>query len=134
LDGAYTAFLSTLSTPNATTGQPLLSSVEQGYPIRALISSAKATSNPILGVYLSVAAAGGTQQDRKNFLTALITGDWIRYSGGVSVNVIVFSIAKENPTILYSNLLRFRTPLTKIKKPNDYNKSDNAGDNLTDLP
>jgi hypothetical protein len=81
-----------------------------------------------------VAAAGGTQQDRKNILTALFTGDWIRYSGGVSVNVIVFKIAKAESSILYSNLLRFRTPLTKIKKPNHYNSSDNAGDNLNDLP
>jgi hypothetical protein len=124
--------LSTLSSPNATTGQPLLSSAEQGYPIRALIASAK--DKPILGVYLSVAAAGGTQQDRKNLITAVITGDWIRYSGGVSVNVIVFRIANDSSSILYSNLLRFRSPLTKIAKPSNYNKSDNAGDNLDDLP
>lgn len=133
LDGAYTAFLATLSTPNPTTGQPLLSSVQQGYPIRKLISSATA-ENKVLGIYVSIAAAGGTQQDRKNLLTALFTGDWIRYSGGVSVNVIVFSIGPANPTILYSGLLRFRTPLTKIKKPQKYNHADNAGDNLSDLP
>ena len=182
LDGTYNSFLAGLSTPNATTGQPLLSSILQGYRLRALLQTASSPAVPksdvvgvavaplpngaspssgapppgetspagetppaaeasasprsasdILGIYLSIAAAGGTQQDRKNLLTALFTGDWIRYSGGVSVNVIVFHISGKSSEILYSNLLRFRTPLTKIKKPKSYNEEDNAGDNLKDL-
>ena len=52
-------------------------------------------------MYLSIVAAGGTQQDRKNLLTNLFTGDLIRYSGGVSVNAIVFLIASDDSKILF---------------------------------
>lgn len=38
LDATYNSFLSGLTAPNATTGQPLLSSVLQGFRIRALMS------------------------------------------------------------------------------------------------
>jgi hypothetical protein len=94
----------------------------------------------MLGIYISVAAAGGTQQDRKNLLTNLFTGDWIRYSGGVSVNLIVVQVASgktakdDNSRILLSDLIRYRTPLGKIKKPNGYDNSAEAGDNLSKIP
>lgn len=132
IDGTYNAFLAGLSAANPTTGQPGLSSILQGYRLRGLFGT---TSDelPMLGVYLSVAAAGGTQQDRKNLLTALFTGDWIRYSGGVSVNIIVFQIAGENSRILFSDLVRYRTPLEQIRKPDGYRPA-NAGDNLKSFP
>jgi hypothetical protein len=133
LDGSYNSFLAGLSTPNATTGQPGLSSILQGYHLRALLGTATKDS-PILGIYINVAAAGGTQQDRKNIITALFTGDWIRYSGGVSLNVIVFKIAGDDSKILFSDLLRYRTPLKTISKPKGYNGAGSAGDNLGDLP
>lgn len=132
LDGTYNSFLTALSTPNSTTGQPAVSSAKQGYRLRALLQTASPTK-PVLGIYLSVAAAGGTQQDRKNLLTALFTGDWIRYSGGVSVNVIVFEVAGKQSQILFSDLVRYRTPLTKIKAPSD-DKELNKGDNLDVFP
>lgn len=139
LDGSYNAFLGGLSTPNPTTGSPALSSILQGYRLRKLFATAT-LGEPMLGIYLSVSAAGGTQQDRKNLFTAIFTGDWIRYSGGVSVNVIVFQIAngdtsdKDNSKILLSDLMRYRTPLGQVKKPKGYNHAANAGDNLTDIP
>jgi hypothetical protein len=135
LDASYNAFLQGLSTPNSTTGAPALSSILQGYRLRALFASAT-VANPILGIYVNVAAAGGTQQVRKNLITAVITGDWIRYSGGVSVNVIAFQIANgatavgDKSEILLSDLIRYRTPLGTIKKPGGYDHAAEAGDNL----
>jgi len=136
LDGTYNSFLTALSTPSSTTGQPAVSAAEQGYPLRALLQTATETA-PVLGIYLSIAAAGGTQQDRKNLLTAIFTGDWIRYSGGVSVNVIIFKFAGKdsiNSKILFSDLVRYRTPLRHIKKPSAAKKTLNAGDNLDVFP
>jgi hypothetical protein len=131
LDGTYNSFLTSLSTPNSTTGQSAVSAAQQGYGLRELFESAT-DSKKVLGIYISIAAAGGTQQDRKNLITALFTGDWIRYSGGVSVNVIVFEMAgkkSSSSTILFSDLVRFRTPLTTIKTPSDKKDLD-EGDNL----
>ncbi len=133
IDASYNAFLGGLSTPNATTGLPALTSMLQGYRLRALFETASDDSS-MLGVYLSVAAAGGTQQDRKNLLTNLFTGDWIRYTGGVSVNLIVFQVAKNNSKILFSDLLRYRAPLGKVHSPAGYNHQPEAGDNLNRIP
>ena len=131
LDATYNSFLTALSTPNSTTGQQFVSAAKQGYYLRALLKGATDQA-PVLGIYLSMAASGGTQQDRKNLLTAVFTGDWIRYSGGVSVNIIVFEEAgkgSKNSQVLFADLVRFRTPLTTINAPSD--KSGlNAGDNL----
>ena len=125
LDGTYNTFLSGLSTPNATTGQPLLSSVLEGFRLRALMSTGSDAS-PIIAVYVNVAFAGGTQQDRKNLITAVITGDWIKYSGGLSVNVIIFQIAGTQTRSLFSDLLRYRTQLKRIKKPQGYKGAGSA--------
>jgi hypothetical protein len=139
LDNSYNTFLQSLSGINAATNQPVLSSVLQGYHLRAALASGT-TAKPLLGIYVNIAAAGGTQQDRKNLLTAVITGDWIRYSGGASVNVIVFKIANgataqaDQSQILYSDLLRYRTPLGHIKSPGKYDNAPEAGDNLDSVP
>jgi hypothetical protein len=139
LDGSYNIFLQGLSGANAATNQPVLSSILQGYRLRAALASAT-NANPLLGIYVNISAAGGTQQDRKNLFTAVFTGDWIRYSGGVSVNVIVFKIANgttpqtDQSAILYSGLLRYRTPLGHIKKPAKYDGAAEAGDNLDSVP
>lgn len=139
LDTSYNTFLQSLSGTNAATNQPVLSSVMQGYHLRAALASGTIVK-PLLGIYVNIAAAGGTQQDRKNLLTAVFTGDWIRYSGGVSVNVIVFKIANgataqtDQSQILYSDLLRYRTPLGHIKSPAEYDKAPEAGDNLKSIP
>jgi hypothetical protein len=133
IDGTYNSFLAGLSAQNPATNQPGISSILQGYPLRALMQTAS-QSAPIIGVYVNVAAAGGTQQDRKNLITALFTGDWIRYSGGVSINIIVFRSAGSDSSILFSDLLRYRTPLKTISKPKDYKGAGSAGDNLSDIP
>ena len=144
LDASYNSFLSGLSTPNATTGQPLLSSILQGFRVRALMSCTLDLSDkkklacptdekPVIGIYVNVASAGGTQQDRKNLITAVVTGDWIRYSGGVSVNVIVFQVGGSKSGILFSDLIRYRTPLKTIKKPAGHNVAGTYGDNLGDI-
>jgi len=133
IDTTYNTFLGGLSTPSATTGTPAIAQILQGYRLRGLFLKGT-ESDPILAIYLNVAAAGGTQQDRKNLLLSLFYGDLIRYSGGVSVNVIVFQIAGNNSKILFSDLLRYRTPLKQISKPKGYNGAGSAGDNLEDLP
>jgi hypothetical protein len=139
IDSSYNLFLQGLSGQNATTGQPTMSSAVQGYRLRAYFASAT-LGKPMLGLYLSISSAGGTQQDRKNLITALFTGDWIRYSGGVSVNIIAFQIANgakaqdDNSKILLADLIRYRTPLGHIKKPAGYNGAAEAGDNLGKIP
>ncbi|MBZ5658272.1 MAG: hypothetical protein LAO56_23670 [Acidobacteriia bacterium] len=139
LDNSYNTFLQGLSGTNAATNQPLLSSILQGYHLRAALASGT-TTNPLLGIYVNISAAGGTQQIRKNLLTAVFTGDWIRYSGGASVNVIIFRIANgttvqtDQSAILYSDLVRYRTPLSHIKKPAQYDNAPEAGDNLNSVP
>ena len=133
IDTTYNSFLAGLSTPSATTGTPGIAQILQGYRLRGLFQKGT-ESDPILGIYLNVAAAGGTQQDRKNLLLSLFYGDLIRYSGGVSINVIVFQIAGNQSKILFSDLLRYRTPLKQISKPKGYNGAGSAGDNLEDLP
>jgi hypothetical protein len=135
VDSTYNAFLTALSTPNSTTGQSAESAAKQGYKLRALFEGTKGTpavpGPPVIGIYVNVAAAGGTQQDRKNLLTAIFTGDWIRYSGGVSVNVIIFQEGGAKPQILLSTLAKFRTQLTSIKSPSEADKKGlNQGDNL----
>jgi hypothetical protein len=133
LDSTYNAFLTALSTPNSTTGQPAESAAKQGYKLRALFEGAK-NGAPVIGIYLSVAAAGGTQQDRKNLITAVFTGDWIRYSGGASLNVIIFKETKDGSQILLSNLAKFRTQLTTIKSPSEEDKKSlNEGSNLDEV-
>jgi hypothetical protein len=133
LDSTYNAFLAGLSAPNATTGQPAISSITQGYRLRAFLAKAS-EQEPVLAIYLGVAAAGGTQQVRKNLFTAIFTGDWIRYSGAVSLNVIVFQVAGSKSNVLFSNLLRYRTPLKQINGPAKYDDAANAGDNLNSVP
>lgn len=83
---------------------------------------------------MNIAAAGGTQQDRKNLLTNLFTGDWIRYSGGVSMNFVVFEIAGDSSKVRISDIVRYRTPLGKIHAPAGYSKDANNGDNLETIP
>jgi hypothetical protein len=133
IDSTYNAFLTALSTPNSTTGQSAESAAKQGYKLRALFEGAK-NGTPVVGIYLSVAAAGGTQQDRKNLITAVFTGDWIRYSGGASLNVIIFKEASDGSQMLLSSLAKFRTQLTNIKSPSGPDKKGlDEGSNLDEV-
>jgi hypothetical protein len=64
----------------------------------------------------------------KTLWTALTTGDRISYSGGLMVNVALWRPI-ENKSPIYTDVLRYRTDYTRIKKPSVQTGSD-AGDNL----
>lgn len=79
-------------------------------------------------LYADVAAAGGTQRDRKNIIT-LITGDWISYSGGLIINVAL--INSKDTSLKLSDTLRYRTSNHHISPPIESGNVENtkAGDN-----
>jgi hypothetical protein len=124
LDQTYNSFIQSLVSASST-GQPLLASIIQGYGIRQALRA----PGTVFSVFVNVATAGGTQQVRKNALTALVTGDWIRYSGGIVINTMIMRY--DTGAILFSDVLRYRSPLTKIRKPL-HEKSTRYGDNLGD--
>lgn len=134
-DATFNQFFQTWFAVNATTGQNGLAPIIEGYNLRkrltAPLNAAGKPDRQVYAVFVNVAAAGGTLQDRKNALSALTTGDWIRYSGGVIVNQIVFRESSAR-TILFSDVSRYRTPLTHIKKPINKN-STHYGDDLGDM-
>jgi hypothetical protein len=133
LDATYNTFLAGMSTSNATTGEPLLASILSGFRLRNQLNALSGT--PVTAVYVNVAFAGGTQQDRKDLPLNLTTGDLIRYSGAVGVNVIVFTIDGERSAIKFSDFLRLRTPMEQMHNPaTDKDEPFNDGDNLGDIP
>lgn len=128
IDATYNQFLASWFAVNASTGQGGLSSIVQGYGLRKRLAANQ--PRQVYAVFVNVAAAGGTLQDRKNAITALVTGDWIRYSGGVVINAMIFR--KSDPqTVLFSDVLRYRSPLTKVKAPIG-KETTNYGDDLGD--
>lgn len=129
LDASYNQFLQSWFATNSSTGQSGLSAVLQGYALHKLLTD---SSRTIYEVFLNFAAAGGTQQDRKNFLTALITGDWIRYSGGVVVNTMIIKGTGSSSTVLYADVLRYRTRLTHVRPSPIGKNATRYGDNLGD--
>jgi hypothetical protein len=52
----------------------------------------------------------------------------------VSVNFVVFRIGGAGSQVLVSDIVRYRTPLGKIRKPKGYNDAGNNGDNLGTIP
>jgi hypothetical protein len=127
LDATYNQFLQSWFAINGTTGQSGLAPIVQGYGLRKRLREDK---RQVYEVYVNVAAGGGTQRVRKNALTALVTGDWISYSGGVIVNTMIFRKG-DKPKVLYSDVLRYRTPLTRIQHP-VAKDATHYGDNLGD--
>jgi hypothetical protein len=133
MDTTYNTFLGSLSTPNATTGEPLLASVLSGFRLRSQLNALSGTA--VTAVYVNVAFAGGTQRDMKDLLLNLTTGDRILYSGAVGVNVIVFTLDGQKSAIKFSDFLRLRTPIEQMHNPTtDKGELFNAGDNLGDIP
>jgi len=136
VDSIFSQFSQSWFAANSTTGLSAFTPIVQGYGLRQKLTAEPNAAlrgmvqRQIYIVYVNVAAAGGTQQVRKNAISALTTGDWIRYSGGVVVNSMIFR-QTANPPLLYSNVLRYRSPLTKIKKP-IREDSTHFGDNLGD--
>jgi hypothetical protein len=133
VDATYNQFIASWFAINSATGQSGLTSIVQGFGLRKRLTVAPppARSRQIYAVYVNVAAAGGTLQDRKNAISALTTGDWIRYSGGVVVNAMIFRKTGMQ-TVLYSDVLRYRSPLTHIKAPLGKHTT-HYGDDLGDV-
>jgi hypothetical protein len=136
-DGAFTQFFQSWFTANGTTGLSALTPIVQGYSLRNQLlvpvnAAVTGYQRQLFVVFVNVAAAGATLQDRKNALSALTTGDWIRYSGGVIVNATILGEPGSNHP-LYTGVLRYRSPLTHIKNPRDKNAT-HYGDNLEMCP
>jgi hypothetical protein len=103
---------------------PAIASVAQGYQL--LQELAKPDSNVL---FMEGTAAGGTQRIRKNLITNLFTGDWIRYSGGAIVAYGVLDLASGE--MFPTDTHRFITPYTTIRKADKQGtKAARAGDNL----
>jgi hypothetical protein len=140
-DTAFTQFFQSWFAASSTSGSPTsglsaLTPIVQGFSLRQRLLIGKniagtADERQLYLVYINVAAAGGTLQDRKNAISALTTGDWIHYSGGVVLNAMI--LRKSNPQgPIFSGVLRYRSPLTHIKKPLDPDAT-HYGDNLGDV-
>jgi hypothetical protein len=136
VDAIFSQFSQSWLAANSTTGLSAFTPIVQGYGLRQKLTVVRnpgftsRVQRQIYMVYVNVAAAGATLQDRKNAITALTTGDWIRYSGGVVINSMIFR-QTANPPLLFSDVLRYRSPLTTIHKP-IREDSTHFGDNLGD--
>jgi hypothetical protein len=86
IDGAYNNFLNSLLQTNSGTGMFGSAAVIQGYRLANIL---KDPSTRI--VLASVVGAGGTEHDHKTFWTSLGSGDKLTYSGGLTVNVAMWS-------------------------------------------
>ncbi len=132
----YTAFLQSLYSVNQSTGTPQMSSVIQGYRLAKILQT-KNTSVLVEQFY----AAGGTVQDRKNVITSLTTGDWISYGGGAVIGFALIqgecnyavNIQDKCDVFVLADVLRYRTPPTKIHKPTDVSNIQ-EGDNFDEKP
>jgi hypothetical protein len=103
---------------NAGTGALGSSSVIQGYRLARLLAGQEKTTAgpetpPALVLLASIVAAGGTQHTHKNIWTALWSGDNITYSGGIAVEVGLWTVRSRVP--IYADVLRFRAPSKRSK-------------------
>jgi hypothetical protein len=134
LNTQYDAIVATLTTsvsqnqtPTAT-GSPVgVTSIVDG----ARVEVAMEDLNTYI-LYADIVAAGGIQKDFKNFITILLTGDWIRYSGGAIVN---YGLIKADGTVVAADVLRYRTPYTHLWDSHEFEdlESTDSQDNLLTL-
>jgi hypothetical protein len=122
---SYDQFISSLFTPDQTTGAQAMAPVMQG---RALFDLLKNDKTYL--AYEEFEAGGGTQHIRKNLFTNLFWGDLISYSGGAVIGLAL--VQASNSSVVLANTLRFRTPFTRIEKPVD-TETPKQGDNLSTL-
>lgn len=132
VDGLYDSFMNAFLQLNSSTGVIGSASIIQGRQLATLIAGKQGTdeSPAIVPAYLllaSVVAAGGTTHDHKTFWTALTTGDKFTYSGGAVVNVALWKVTMPSPA--YVNIIRYRSPLIKMKPPSSLTGISD-GDNL----
>jgi hypothetical protein len=133
VDGLYDSFMNSLLQVNSSTGVTGSASVIQGRQLATLIAGKKNADGstavaPAYVLLASFVAAGGTTHDHKTFWTALTTGDKFTYSGGAILNVALWQAFSQSPA--YSDVIRYRTPLMKLKKPSSLTEVD-AGDNFS---
>jgi hypothetical protein len=150
VNGLYDSFTNSLLQVNASTGLIGSSSVIQGYRLARLLKGAQCADSaktaagicpgadapvdysswknrPAYIVLASIVNSGGTEHDHKTLWTALTSGDKISYSGGVIVNVSLWSAVSSSP--IYLDVLRYRAPFSQLHTPVDITGVD-AGDNL----
>lgn len=139
INGLYDAFMNSLLQVSPSSGIIGSAAVIQGYQLAVALRGPKVTvtasngnetvtyPHPAYVLLASIASAGGTQHNHKNIWTALWSGDKITYSGGLVVNVALWKSLDSQP--IYVDVLRYRSPLTRISSPsNTANVAD--GDNL----
>jgi hypothetical protein len=134
-NGMYDSFMNSLLQVNSASGAVGSASVIQGYQLANVLAGPAEKNgsfrHPAFILLASILSAGGTELDHKTLWTALWSGDKITYSGGVIVNVSLWHSDDKAP--IYSNLLRYRAPFSKVSDPS--NKSDvTIGDNLSGKP
>jgi hypothetical protein len=152
VNGLYDNFMNSLLQVNSSTGMIGSASVIQGYRLAKLLKGMQCTEDektpdglcpipagapvepystwkkkPAFVLLASVVNAGGTQHNHKTLWTALSSGDKITYSGGVVVNVSLWSAGSASP--IYLDVLRYRAPFSQMKAPADVTGVD-SGDNL----
>jgi hypothetical protein len=136
IDGLYDNFMNALLQVNPSTGVTGSASVLQGRRLATLIAGKLNADEkhyevpPAYILLASVVAAGGTMHVHKTLWTALSTGDKITYSGGAVVSFSLWNVNSKFP--IYSDNLRYRSPLMNIKAPSDTSGVD-SGDNLSSL-
>jgi hypothetical protein len=103
---------------------PAVASLAQGYQLLQELAKPDGTI-----LFMEGTTAGGTQRIRKNLVTNLFTGDWIRYSGGAVIAFGILDLASGE--IFPADTYRFLTPYTTIKNTSKAKaKAASAGDNL----
>ena len=143
VNGLYDAFMNSLLQISSSTGTIGSASVIQGYQLAMLLRGPKENNkdkegtnvkgddgkdiavypHPAYVVLASITNAGGTMHDHKNLWTALWSGDKITYSGGLVVDVALWTSSDAKP--LYVNVLRYRAPFKNIADPAN---TDHVGD------
>ena len=134
-NGLYDSFMNSLLQVNSASGNVGSASVIQGYQLANVLAGPAEKNgsfrHPAFILLASIVSAGGTELDHKTFWTALGSGDKITYSGGVIVNVSLWHSDDKSP--IYSNLLRYRAPFSKVSDPSDLSNVT-IGDNLPAKP
>jgi hypothetical protein len=159
INGLYDSFMNSLLQVNSGTGVIGSSSVIQGYQLATLLKGVKDAPptlggpaapaaappaapaaappdysawyrSPAFVLLATVANAGGTEHVHKNIWTALWSGDKITYSGGAVVVTSLWRPGSGSSTSpVYSDVLRYRAPFSKIQDPGCMEGVD-SGDDL----
>lgn len=122
---SYDQFIAALTASDPNTGVPAIVGILQG---RAIFEFLEKDNSYI--VYEEAVAGGGTQKNRKNLYTNVISGDLISYSGGAIINLAMVNV--KTSKIVLANPVRLRTDFTRIPKPQP-DADTRAGDNLNSL-